>query len=417
MAHMTVTLKLFRPSRAKQALLQDASRRYAEAFRWLLVQAESRLEEFHAFSLRGDASCSSRFLRTWVDKEMSREMNRFGIEPFKDSLKNDFAAWMASYLVRWEQDDSTKFTLPDRRALLFCRYDTKRDWCLAYNPETDRFFAKLYLVNRDGSMKNGSTGTTRLIHVHRDRTPLCDSMRMLRYVLVPLAFGKRQEAVLKNAIQHPERFRCARLLQRNGEWYLACSLEMEEIPQVPMENRIGFARAMHMAFSYTVSSTDGRVLTNGLEPLPPHALRPDGEWTVNGLHHVANRMTALSREHAAQAVIAPLIRKGDHLHWADAQQVLHGPKIDGKAWNRILNLLRYKLPMHGLPPPVAVSPNNMFRSCPVCGRTSIRNRMGRDHFLCVDCGHTQRLDTLGSRNLALRLYEYEQNRKTLLTAT
>ena len=85
--------------------------------------------------------------------------------------------------------------------------------------------------------------------------------------------------------------------------------------------------------------------------------------------------------------------------------------IDGHAWNKILALLRYKLPMKGLPAPVAVSPNNMFRTCPTCGKASLRNRMDRNHFLCVSCGHAQLLDTLGSRNLALRIAEYERLRQ------
>ncbi len=411
MGHITVTLKLHRPSRIKQSYLQTATDRYAQAFHWLLTQAGGQLEAFHAQSEAAATGLSSRQLRLWVDKGMGLALNRFGVEPFKDSLKNDFAAWMAGYLARREQEPGLRFNPPRQRAVLFCRYDTKRDWCLVYNPETDRFYAKLYLTNREGSLPNAHRDQSRLVHVHRDRMPLCDNLRVVRYLLFPLAFGKRQEMLLKQAVASPERFRCARLLYRNGAWYLACSLEMAEVPPVHPVNRIGFSRAMQAAFSYTVTGPDARVIAGGLEPLPPHAVRDNGSWTANALHHVANRMAALALGHNARAVVAPLVRKGDHLHWVDAADVLHGPPIDGSHWNRILGLLRYKLPMRGLPAPVQVSPNNMFRTCPQCGRASPHNRMNKLYFLCVDCGHSQALDTLGSLNLAMRLFEYEKDRK------
>ena len=416
MAHVTVTLKLHRPSRLKLSYLQTATERYSQAFHWLLGQAGEQLDALRAGAGSSASGISSRQLRLWVDKDMSLALNRFGVEPFKDALKNDFAAWMAGYLARREQDSGFRFNPPRQRALLFCRYDTKRDWCLVYNPETDRFYAKLYLTNREGSLPNAHREQSRLVHVHRDRTPLCDAMRVVRYLLFPLSFGKRQEAVLKQGIAFPERFRCARLLYRNGAWYLACSLEMAEVPPIHPVNRIGFSRAMRAAFSYTVTGPDAQVLASGMIPMPPHAIWVNGTWTANAMHHIANRMAELAIFHNAQAVIAPLIRKGDHLHWVDVDGAQHGPPVDGSHWNRMLDLLRYKLPMRGLPSPIQVSPNNMFRTCPQCGGTSPKNRMDKLFFLCVDCGHAQAMDTLGSLNLAMRLFEYEKDRRRMKLA-
>ena len=410
MGHIAVTMKLHRPGTGKRTQLENAMARYDEAFRWLTVQASGRLGEFHDVADKGHLARSARALRSWVDRDMSRQLNRFGVEPFKDALKNDFAAWMAGYLARRERNPKSRFVPARQRALLFCRYDTKRDWCLLYNPETDRFFAKLYLANRDGSMTNQHAETVaKLIHVHRDRTPLADATRMIRYLIVPLAFGKRQEALLKESIRNPERFRSARLVKRNGAFYLIASMETDLPEPKPQPNRIGFSRAMDAAFSWTVAGPDARVVACGTEPMPPHAVRADGVWHGNAVHALANRMVALCRMHDAQAVIAPLARKGDHLHWVDDQDILCGPRIDGRTWNRILEMVRYKLPMQGMPAPISVSPNNMFRTCPTCGNATRRNRMSRVRFLCVHCGHTQALDEVGSLNLSRRLQQYEKS--------
>lgn len=410
MGHIAVTMKLHRPGTGKRVQLENAMARYDESFRWLTVQASERLDEFHVFADKGQLARSARALRSWVDRDMSRQLNRFGVEPFKDALKNDFAAWMAGYLARRERNPKARFVPARQRALLFCRYDTKRDWCLLYNPETDRFFAKLYLANRDGSVPNRHAGTdVKLIHVHRDRTPLADASRMIRYLIVPLAFGKRQEVLLKEAIRSPEQFRSARLVKRNGAFYLIASMETDLPTASVQPNRIGFSRAMDAAFSWTVAGPDARVTASGMEPMPVHALRADGIWHANAMHALANRMVALCRTHDAQAVIAPLARKGDHLHWVDDQDVLCGPRIDGRTWNRILDMARYKMPMQGLPVPIPVSPNNMFRTCPACGNATRRNRMSRAWFLCVHCGHTQALDEVGSLNLSRRLQQYEKS--------
>ncbi len=409
MGHISVTMKLYRPGSGKRALLENAMARYDEAFRWLTAQASGRLHEFHVAAERGQAARSAHALRSWVDSDMGRQLNRFGVQPFKDALKNDFSAWMAGYLARRERNPGARFVPARKRAMLFCRYDTKRDWCLLYNPQTDRFYAKLFVANRDGSMRNlHPDDPVKLIHVHRDRTPLADATRMIRYLVLPLAFGKRQETLLKEAIRNPERFKSARLVKRDGAFYLIASMETELPQPVSCHNRLGIARAMDAAFSWTAAGLDGRILAQGIEPMPPHAMRADGDWCGNAMHALANRMVALCKAHGAQAVVAPLDRKGDHLHWVDDRDVLCGPSIDGRTWNRVLGMLHYKLPMHGMPAPVQVSPNNMFRSCPACGHATRRNRMSRSRFLCVHCGHTQALDEIGSQNLATRLQQYDK---------
>jgi len=409
MGHISVTLKLYKPGAGKRGQLEMAMARYDEAFRWLTVQASGRLQEFHAVAARGQAARSAHALRAWVDRDMSRQLNQFGVEPFKDALKNDFSAWMAGYLARRERNPKARFVPARQRAMLFCRYDTKRDWCLLYNPQTDRFYAKLFVANRDGSMRNRHADEpVKLIHVHRDRTPLADGTRMVRYLILPLAFGKRQEALLKEAIRNPERFRSARLVKRDGAFYLIASMETDLPQPASPVNRIGFSRAMDAAFSWTASGPDARVIASGIEQVPAHAIRADGIWSGNAMHQLANAMVALCLAHDAQAVVAPLARKGDHLHWVDEQDVLRCPHVDGRTWNRILEMVRYKLPMRGMPAPISVSPNNMFRTCPVCGNATRRNRMSRTRFLCVHCGHTQALDEIGSLNLSRRLQQYEK---------
>ena len=411
MGHITLTFKLHRPGAGKRKLLDDAMSRYSDAFHWLTVLASGRLDEFPVQPGGGKTRRSAGAYRSWVDTDMSRELNRFRVEPFKDALKNDFSAQMAGYLSKRARMPETRFIPVRQRSLLFCRYDTKRDWCLAYNPEKDRFFAKLYLTNRDDSIRNAHAADTggHLVHVHRDRTPLSDSSRMIRYLVLPLEFGSRQEAILKEAILQPERFRSARLIKREEDYYLIVSMETESTVPKPSSAWIGFSRAMDAALSWTVSGPDAKPMSHGILPVPAYAIRENGEWTQNGLHHLANEMVRLAAKYNAKAVIAPLSKKGDHLHWVEPDHSLTAPQVDGKNWNRILALLRYKLVLQGLEAPVSVSPHNMFRACPCCGMTTRRNRMSRTRFLCIGCGHTRELDEIGSLNLSGRLQLYERS--------
>ncbi len=411
MGHITLTFKLHRPGAGKRKLLDEAMNRYSEAFHWLTTKASSRLDEFPDQTAGGKTRRSAGAYRSWVDTDMSRELNRFGVEPFKDALKNDFSALMTGYLAKCARMPETRFLPVRQRSLLFCRYDTKRDWCLAYHPEKDRFFAKLYLTNRNDSIRNAhaTDAVGHLVHIHRDRMPLSDSSRMIRYLVLPLEFGSRQEAILKEAILQPERFRSARLVRREADYYLIVSMETESPVPKPSTAWIGFSRAMDAAVSWTVSGSDAKPMTHGILPVPAYAVRENGDWTQNGLHHLANEMVRLADTYNAKAVIAPLSKKGDHLHWVEPDHSLAVPQVDGKNWNRILALLRYKLILQGLEAPVSVSPHNMFRTCPLCGMTTRRNRMSRTRFLCIGCGHTRELDEIGSLNLSGRLQLYERS--------
>lgn len=410
MGLVTVTLKLFKPSKIKQAMLAEAMSRYDEAFMWLASKASERLDEFYALAEQGIHKRSARHLRTWIDKGMSRELNQFQVEPFKDALKNDFSAYMAGYLARWVRSPKIPFAPSRSQSVLFCRYDTKRDWCLVYNPIKDRFYAKLFLLNRDGSVINKLFNTAgKLIHIHIDRTPLTDTTRMVRYLLFPLAFGKKQEKLLKEAVLKPEMFRSARVFSRKGEWYLSACIENETPAPLATEFRIGFSRAMDSAFSWSISNAEQGLIAQGFEQLPLNSKCKDGSWSLNGLHLLTNRMVHYAEKYEAQAVVAQLSEKGDHLHWIGADNSLNAPLLDGRTWNRILLLLKYKLPVKGLPAPVTVSPNNMFRACPNCKMTTKRNRMSRTQFLCIRCGHTQPLDEVGSLNLSRRLQQYEKS--------
>jgi len=56
-------------------------------------------------------NASSQAVERWVDRDICRELNRFGVQPFKDSLKMDFASTMSGYLNRRQAGRDKSFPI------------------------------------------------------------------------------------------------------------------------------------------------------------------------------------------------------------------------------------------------------------------------------------------------------------------
>src|SRR5665647_461686 len=90
----TVTVQLFMPSQTKSSLLLLTMDRYAKALQYLLDRYRPAVEEIHSLSM-----LPTQFeLMKFLDKDALASLNVFEMQPFKDSLKLDFAMLISSYL-------------------------------------------------------------------------------------------------------------------------------------------------------------------------------------------------------------------------------------------------------------------------------------------------------------------------------
>lgn len=426
MSLRTVTLKLHKPSKAKQEIMNKALLNYNKALRFLINKAYANLPELEEKFSGKDGRQNVLALSKWIDGDLSLELNKFGVQPFKDSLKLEFGAAMANYFRLGNtkdgkngRDGGETGLNPDLnpsgfeklRSVYFCRYDTKRSYCLLYDRGRDRYYAKLYLLNSaDAREAPGcSRRSGELVHIHKNSGMVGKSGRKETYIIVPLSFGSWQEKVLKEAAQAPERLKTARLFKKNDEYYLSVSIAMGGEEIIKTAAFMGVSRGLKNKLNYTVLSHKGEILSRGPVSRPDKYRSPSG-IPANELHEAANFIAGTAARYKAQVIVQNLTKKGDKLSWTENGQEQYHPAYKRSDYNRLARLLEYKLPWKSLPQPIKVSSVDIFYSCRNCGTNTKKNRFSKGLFICTVCGTAMDIDELGSLNLAGKLISYSSSR-------
>lgn len=410
----TVVLKLNKPSKAKQKIIDEALVNYNRALEFLINKANSDWPELEQRFKGKNGRYNILALSKWIDSGLSLELNRFGVQPFKDSLRLEFAFTMANYLRTMGANPGAAFSdlkVSEPHPVYFCRYDTKRSYCLLYDEEKKRYYAKLYLLNGSNARAAavGYDERERLVHIHKDRQVLERSRRKEAYIVVPLSFGRWQEKIIKEAAETPECFKTARLLRKNNEYYLALSIELNKSSDVKTAAFMGVCRGLKNELNYTVVNLKGEVLSSGIINTLDKGGNVPG-IPLNKMHEAANIIADIAAEHKAQVIVQNLTQRGDGLCWSEDGREQHLPDYKRKDYNRLTGLLDYKLQWKCLPQPVKVSAVGIFYTCCNCGLNSKRNRFNKDLFICTGCGTAMDIDTLGSLNLAGKLIDYKSSK-------
>ncbi len=405
----TIVIKLHKPSKAKQQIIDNALLGYNKAFEFLINKASAKFPELEQRFKGKYGQNNILTLSKWIDSDLSQELNKFNVQPFKDSLRLEFAYAMANCLrcggVR------TRSVLSNFLPIYFCRYDTKRGYCLLYDRDKDRYYVKLYLLNcanaRTASEKN--VYREGLVHVHKENQKLEKSKRKETYIIVPLSFGKWQEKIIKEAAKAPECFKTARLMVKNNEYYIAISIESGNSDTLRTTNFMGVCRGLKSSLNYTVVTNSGKVITSG--EINTIVENTDAiELPLNKMHEAANLLTDIASSHNSQVIVQNLSQRGDGLGWSENDQEQYLPLYKRKDYNKLVRLLDYKLEWRGLPQPIKVSPIGTYYTCQSCGRNSRKNRFNKDLLICSSCGTTMDIDKLGSLNLARKLIDYNNSK-------
>lgn len=425
---ITVQLKLKRPSRTKRELIDNAMLRYTQALQYLINN--SNLESLAQLS-KGVGSV--RRIASRFDKQLLHEINRFFVQPFKDSLKLDAASYIVSALNRSRNSDkSSSICLDDKmlnsefdslitkydndelgkrslskqltslypkymaqRGIYFGRYAKNRDYCLLQG--SSGLFAKLYLLNvQDKARRGGLVRKEAGLHyLTDDESPLEQDNRRERYIVVPLEYGEYQKKILMYGIEDKSRFKTARLVKRNNDYYLCVGIECPSPKEREHKSFMGICRSVSDSVSYCITDTQGNPLAYDKVYLPDS----------NPLHTVAKKLSVIADNYCAQVITYRLGTKSDSL--ADANAT---PSLSTSEFNKLTDLLSYKLRMTGLPAPTIVSPRSIFYTCPRCGQFSNSSRFCDKVFMCIYCGYAENIERLGSFNLANMLIDYRQRK-------
>lgn len=434
----TITLKLYKPSRYKIRIIDEAMLSYSRAFQFLLDKAQSQIDEIRVNYTDVIGKYSAQSVMKWISKDVDRELNNFSIEPFKDSIKLDFSGAVAEYLNKKKKDNSVKYpcayisddeeerqydsimrhaynedinmNVVERkierllskaervRPLFFCRCAANRNYSIVYDPEKGRYFAKIYLINSksENRKKPSKIYKRELFYIDKNKKPFYERGNRRTFLMFPLTFGKWQENFLKEAVEKPELIKTARLIKRRNEYYLAVNIIKDRPEEIKALNYMGISRGFDNAINYSIIDTKGQFVTSG---------------AVNEIekHKIANKIVNIALEYRCRVIMEKFLGRGDKLYFEDQDGKCHYPKMGRVEYNMLVEILRYKLPDSGLPDLTRVSSTNIFYSCPNCGINSIVNRFNSSIFMCVSCGTTMNIEKVGSLNLAKRIIKYNSD--------
>ncbi|MEA5003992.1 MAG: hypothetical protein VB081_10880 [Christensenella sp.] len=431
----TIALQIHKPTVEKKRIMDRAIRQYNDALEYLLRHTKDNIPNI-VDEMRSGGSFLSRRITALLSKELMDALNEFGVQPFKDSLKLDYAMTMIAWIAlkrsqknaryprliregkafdhafdelllsygegeRSRRDLSRQLSklydgLHMKKPILFGRYAQNRDYCLLYDEKKDRFYAKLYLMNvKDEGRRGGlSRGNTQLRYVLQDGGCLAEDNKRERYLVLPLSFGKQQQKLLKQGLNDPSVFKTARLKEKNGQYYLLVNVAVPAAEEQPEETFLGITRSLAHGVRYAVVDKEGGLVAEQTADMP-------GMPAKNDFHIAAKQIVLAAQKYKSKIVSYHLGQMGDQLSRDGCIACLTAGQF-----NKLMAMVAYKAELKGLAKPVTVSPRGLFYTCPRCGVNTLKNRFLDDKFLCVKCGYAGELERIGAANTARRLQKY-----------
>lgn len=437
----TIVLKIYKPSKIKRTIMDEAMLNYSKAFQHMLDKAEKQIDAIGESSRDKRGRYRSNLILRWIDTDLMRELSQFSVEPFKDSLRIDFASTLAGYFnlkakginanyphtFISEEDFNKKYDelleslnenneslayieneinkLANKsgrsRSLFFCRYSKIRNFCLLYDSDKDKYYAKVYVMNVKNEKRRelNTSADNKLIYISADKEIYKDYSSKKCYLLLPLSFGKWQESYLKRAFEKPEMIKTARLTKKKDEYFLSINMEMSECSNAEYENYMGIARGIKNAVNYSIVDKDEKMLFEG-------HLELDDQNNKSSIHKIANQLIGIARKNRCQIIMEKLLKVGDGLK---------EPILNCDNYNELYRIIRYKSKENSLSEPIRVSGFGIFYTCPDCGTNSKTNWFSSRLLMCTHCGMTTDIDSTGSLNLARKLIKYNKDAIKIMT--
>lgn len=427
MIFKTLTLEIYSPSRRKREIIDTSMQNYSKALEWLFEYYKEDIEKAAA----SEHVAKRSELLSILGKDALKELNKFDIQPFKDSIKMEFASIASAYIAQMKKgkagypcvtlsnehykngmksliDGYTDGSISKKQfekgsanliahagrlhMLYFGRYSKNRDYCLLYDSVSDRFFAKLYMLNYSNRIKGSCGLNGKILKYIAPGLPMAEPENDdRRYLVLPLAFGKYQKEQLMRSLVNPTILHTARLVKRGDRYFLLLNIECDQGQNIKPVTTIGVARSIN-GLRYTIhGKASGQIdITNPCK---------------SELYSSSAKIVKIAVKNRCQVVLESNGGKNDAL--TIFKEV---PALSISQYSRLAKILSYKLPEAGLPAPVEVSANGLYNTCPLCGCNTSKNRISKDIFACVECGYACPAETIGSMGLAARLDKYKKDK-------
>lgn len=226
-------------------------------------------------------------------------------------------------------------------------------------------------------------------------------------VTIPFVCGERQRDMLSH------KGTAAKLLKRNGEFFLAVYCDVPSAAEQPpsdvlgvdlgvvniaadsdgnlhVGDRVNAARLKHRLLR-------GRLQTKGTKSAKRKLRRLSGKESrfARDVNHVISRRVVDLAERTGRAIaVEDLTGIRDRIRARRQQRaVLHS-----WAFGQLRGFLAYKAGLAGVVF-LTVDPRNTSRTCPACGHCEKANRRSQSEFRCRQCGFSAHADIVGAGNI------------------
>ena len=327
------------------------------------------------------------------------------------------------------------------RPLSFVENRKADGFLLLYSPEKNRFFIWLNLHSRYSRFASPIT-VEGLVDVRACakeglklqfgkpiKNPPC-----ITGAIFPVDFGGdyQMKRFIERSDCHPQ---SAKLIHRREADCFEVMITFEfAVPAVATENYLGIDRGMDVLAALCVVDKNGAAVEAEMhggeflrqrqkeeEEREKEMQRRGKQYSSHRrraladaeIHTIANAVVEMAQRNRAQVVMENL--KG----FSGAAKKPKGGGRAGRGFRREMNhwqfakfarFLEYKLPIGGLPKPVAVAAAYTSQTCPECGHWEKANRPiyeqdgknKRDRFECQKCRHCEHADANAARVIALK---------------
>lgn len=376
--------------------MRQGMERYAAALRYLLDAAREQA----LLCAKTDRTAQWSMVNGFFKGGVMQGLDVFCVQPFKDALRRECTAYLMRYFGMQKRMPDTPYpTVGKRHPVQFCRHSDKREYALLYDTRAKRYYAKLHLLSRT----DAPFETPRVIEPNRFAM-VGGNIRLSsaspRYVLVPLSFGKRQLMLLERARRGDVHLKNARLVEKNGAFYLQVCVQIPTPDPYAPETYMGVSRALSSLLCCVVCDAQGKILYTQQIQQSAEGKRTRQEC----LHIYARRVANWACAYRAQVVLSNLALRTDSIGWQE-----QNAQMNTGTYLAFANILEDHLVRMGAPPPIRISPARLAYTCPYCGHVKRENRMFEDVFLCVHCGYASKEDPLLALNLAQRVVHYQND--------
>lgn len=300
--------------------------------------------------------------------------------------------------------------------ILFRRIEAGRDCGLFYNPDTKRFYVRLFIVSPHSHLGRRLTVVGRYVDVRTGTLYMRDEDahywhgivgfgRAKTSVFVPLELGRYHEEALRytETAFLPQRQRahapeaaapvCAWLVKREERYQLHVTFRIRTPAYQATRTLLGVDRGLSSIAAGAVISGDGyQVLGTvrvGGEELDSRVREIERETAIrqargevvrdgarrtriadDHIHRCANQVVELARRHCSQVIMEDLAifspahrpqRKPYH------PRTNFNAMLSRRQYQKLLHFVDAKLALVGLPPVRRVSPAYTSQTCSICG--------------------------------------------------